>query len=86
MSERTLLTTMNFRRSFFLRAAGGTLPPGAYTVETVEDLIEGVSFEAYRRVATTIFLPAGSTPGNATQMATIDPTELADAYRRDGID
>ena len=86
MSERTHLTTMNFRRPFFLRAAGGTLPPGSYAVETVEALIEGLSFDAYRRVATMIFLPAGSDPGTAMQTVTVDPTELADAYRRDGVD
>ena len=48
---------MTFTRPFSLRGTVGPQPAGSYVVETDEELIEGLSFPAYRRVATTIFLP-----------------------------
>ena len=39
-------------------AIDGVQPPGTYTVETEEELIEGLSFPAYRRKATVMLLPA----------------------------
>jgi len=40
--------------------ADGVRPAGTYTVETDEELIEGLSFPAYRRVATVMLLPSGA--------------------------
>jgi hypothetical protein len=83
MTLRTGRETVTFARPFSLRGVDGVHPPGAYTVETDEELIDGLSFPAYRRVATVIFLP--SRPGGtvAGQMATIDPRELQAALDRD---
>ena len=52
-------------------------------METDEQLLEGLSFPAYRRVATTIFLP--SRPGDLVsgQLLTLDPLELEAAEKRD---
>jgi hypothetical protein len=51
-------------------------------VDTEEELIEGLSFPAYRRIATTIFLPTrlGAASG---EVVGIDPGELASALARD---
>jgi hypothetical protein len=50
-------------------------------VEVHEDLIEGLSFLAYRRVATTIFLPLPLCGSGSMQAVTVDPREL-DAARQ----
>jgi len=39
-----------------------------------EELVEGISLPAYRRVSTAIFVPAEF--GCAVEMATIDPLDL----------
>ena len=85
MTERTIRTTVSFRQPFTLRSVGAALPSGTYTIETIEELIEGVSFPAHRRVVTTLFLPAGSAGADVRQFATVDPVELAEALRRDEV-
>jgi hypothetical protein len=57
------------------------LPPADYSVMTDEELIEGLSFPAYRRVSTAIFVPAET--GCAVEMLTIDPLDLQAAQDRD---
>jgi hypothetical protein len=59
----------------------GLLPPADYRVVTDEELIEGLSFSAYHRVSTQIFVPAPS--GSAIEMVTIDPLDLEAALERD---
>jgi hypothetical protein len=51
------------------------LPPGDYRVVTDEELIEGLSFPAYHRISTVIFVPAQS--GSAVEMVTILVTSEA---------
>ena len=48
---------ITFDRPFSVAALDGLQAPGTYVVEIDEELIEGLSFLAYRRVATTIYLP-----------------------------
>lgn len=86
MTQRTIVAPVRFRRPFALRTAGGVLPAGDYQVETTEELILGISFAAYRRVSTTLLLPAGSTVADAREFATVDATEFDEAKRRDALD
>lgn len=83
MILRTSRRTVTFARPFSLRGIDGIQPAGTYTVVTDEELLEGLSFPAYRRVATTIFLP--SRPGDLVsgQLVTLDPVELEAAEQRD---
>jgi hypothetical protein len=57
------------------------VPAGDYRVVTDEELIEGLSFPAYHRVSTAIFVP-GAQPGS-WEMLPIDPRDLAAAQERD---
>lgn len=57
--------------------------PGTYTVETVEEPIEGLSVVAYRRVSTTIILPSPQYGYASRQAVAIDPHDLAAARKRD---
>ena len=82
-TERTSRRTVTFTRPFSLSGIDGVQPAGSYTVETDEELLPGLSFPAYRRVATLIFLPARPGEANLAQVAVIDPVELEEAHRRD---
>jgi hypothetical protein len=79
--QRTTTTTATFRRPFSLLGADRMVPAGDYRVVTDEELIEGLSFPAYRRVSTVVFLP-GTRPGS-WEMLAIDPRDLAAAQERD---
>ena len=83
MSTRTLSTAVTFRGPFSLPGIDRLLPAGTYTVETDEELIEGLSFYAYRRVATMIRLPAGSGRQGFSQTVPINPLDLDTAQARD---
>lgn len=82
MLTRTSREAVTFRNPFYLERGGRLLPPGNYEVVTDEELIEGLSFPAYRRVATTMMVPAQSYQGSF-EMVTIDPIDLIAALERD---
>jgi hypothetical protein len=83
MTVRTSRKTVTFVRPFSLSGIDAVQPPGTYVVETDEELLQDLSFPAYRRVATLIWLR--SQPGRAIteQMVAIDPLELEAAQERD---
>jgi hypothetical protein len=57
MTTRTTTDTVTFHRPFYLKGVDRLLPPANYRVVTDEELIEGLSFAAYRRTSTVIFVP-----------------------------
>jgi hypothetical protein len=81
MTVRTIRRTISFLRPFYLKGVDRVLPPRDYDVVTDEELIEGLSFSAYHRVSTAIFVPAPS--GSAIEMVTIDPLDLEAALEQD---
>jgi len=81
MTMRTSSKTVTFRRPFRLKGVDRILPPADYRVVTDEELIESLTFSAYRRVSTMIFVPAPS--GSAVEMATVDPLDLEAALEQD---
>jgi hypothetical protein len=78
---RTRSKTVTFHHPYWLKGVGRALPRGDYRVVTDEELNEGLSFPAYHRVSTVIFVPAPS--GSAIEMVTIEPADLAAALERD---
>lgn len=72
MTIRTTRKSVTFTRPFAFDGIDGVHPPGAYDVDTDEEMIENLSFVAWRRIATSIHLPKGG----AVQMHRIDPVEL----------
>lgn len=74
---------MIFLHPFTLKGVDGTLPPGEYQVVTDEELIEGLSFPAYHRISTMIFVPAQSRRSSSIEMVTIDPLDLQAAQQQD---
>ena len=57
MLSRTTTRTVTFLMPFSVAAASREIPAGAYFIETDEELIQGLSFPAYRRVATFLRIP-----------------------------
>ena len=80
MTVRTSRKTVTFTRPFSVSGIDEMQLPGTYVVETDEELLPDLSFPAYRRVATLIWLR--SQPGHAI-MVNIDPLELEAARERD---
>lgn len=78
---RTKRLTLTFRHPFSLGGVDRELAPGDYEVIPDEELIEGLSFPIYRRVATLIMLPVDAR-GSATEMVPVDPVDLAEAHSR----
>jgi hypothetical protein len=77
---RTRRETVAFAHPFTVPGADGTQPAGAYTVETDEEAIEGLSFLAWRRVATVIVLPMPHGGAGSFQAVPVDP-HLLEAAR-----
>jgi hypothetical protein len=82
MTVRTSRKTVTFTQPFSLRGIDEVQAAGTYTVETSEEPLQGVSFPAYRRIETLIFLPAR--PGTFVErVVDIDPLELEAARKSD---
>ena len=84
MSIRTTRQIVKFTKPFLIDGIGRVLPAGNYEVVTDEELIEGLSFPVYRRVATMMLAPAQS-HAPSLEMLTIDPRDLAAAVERDTL-
>jgi hypothetical protein len=82
MATRTQRKTITFDHPFLLKRMDRILPPGNYVVVTDEELVEGLSFPVYRRVSTTMIVPAENRP-SSVEMLTIDPRDLETAQERD---
>lgn len=85
MTLRTTSKTISFARPFSLNGLDETQPAGSYTVQTDEEPIEGLSFLAYRRVATVIFLPLSHGGVGSFQAIPVTPEDLDAALARDAF-
>ncbi|EYD76336.1 hypothetical protein Rumeso_02094 [Rubellimicrobium mesophilum DSM 19309] len=83
MSSRTTRRTVTFARPCRIAGYEDHLPAGEYQVDVDEELLEGLSFEAYRRTGT--YLLVGSQAGGrgSAEMRPIDPRDLEAALVRD---
>ena len=81
MRDKTADVT--FRHPFTLKGVGRALPAGTYRVEVEEERIDGLSFLAYRRLATFIRIPAAGHGSTSAQMFLVDPKDLTEAQQRD---
>jgi hypothetical protein len=84
MIERTVRTSVQFRRPFRLAGVEKILSPGIYEIETVEEALDSLSVGGYRRTSTTITLPGPT--ALSRQLTTISPEDLAGALDRDRMD
>jgi hypothetical protein len=82
MTTRSRRETITFRHPFRIKGIDRLLPAGGYEVITDEEMIEGLSFASYRRVATMIMVP-GAPRGSTMEMVAISSIDLSDAQRID---
>lgn len=83
MSARTTHSIAHFDSSFMLGGLTAPLPPSDYDVDHDEELIDGISRVAWRRVATFIHLPARGIKALQSQLVAIDHADLEAALERD---
>jgi hypothetical protein len=81
MTTRSRRETITFKHPFRIKGVDRLLPAGGYEVITDEEMIEGLSFAVFRRVATMIMVPAPR--GSAMEMLSISSIDLSDAQRID---
>ncbi len=82
---RSRRETVVFKHSFRIGSIDRTLPAGAYEVVTDEEMIEGLSFPCFRRVATMMMVPAAPPHSSSIEMLAISSIDLSDAQRIDAI-
>jgi hypothetical protein len=83
MTTRSRREIVTFKHPFQIRGIDRLLPAGAYEVITDEEMIEGLSFASFRRVATLIMVPAAASRGSTMEMISIGSVDLSDAQRID---
>ena len=82
MTIRSRREVVTFKHPFRIRGIDRLLPAGTYEVITDEESIEGLSFAAFRRIATMILVP-GAGSASVLEMISIGSVDLADAQRID---
>jgi hypothetical protein len=83
MTTRSRRETVHFKYPFRIKGIDHLLAPGAYEVVTDEEMIEGLSFASFRRVATMIMVPAAAPRTSSMEMISIGSLDLSDAQRED---
>jgi hypothetical protein len=83
MTKRSRRETVHFKHPFRIKGIDRLLPAGAYEVITDEEMIEGLSFPCFRRVATLIMVPGVAPRNSSMEMISISSVDLSDAQRND---
>src|ERR1700685_1242596 len=83
MTMRSRRETVTFKHPFRIKGIDRLLPAGAYEVITDEEMIEGLSFASFRRVATMIMVPAAPPRTSAMEMVSIGSGGLSGARAAD---
>ena len=80
LSSRKVVT---FQHPFNFVGLDGTQPAGNYVVVTDEEEIPGLSFVSWRRVGTSLRLPAVGLNTGLEQVISVNPQDLAEALEKD---
>ncbi|PRY84363.1 hypothetical protein [Donghicola tyrosinivorans] len=83
MNMRSTRSTVTFSNAFTLPGYPDGLPAGDYEVLVEEELLQGLSFEAYRRTATYLTVRGRSGHAGHTELRAISESDLKEALGRD---
>lgn len=83
MQTRSTRSTMTFANDFTLPGYPGVLPKGEYQVLVDEELIQGLSFDAYRRTATYLMVPGSGVNAGRSELRSTTAADLDAALERD---
>lgn len=75
MTSRTTRSTVTFGFPFVIAGYTDELPAGNYEIIVEEDLLEGLSFMAYRRTATYL-LVSGQKDAGKMEMRPVEPEDI----------
>jgi hypothetical protein len=84
MNTRKSTKVVTFEAPFQLQAMEEMWPAGDYEVTTEREEIGDFMFEAFRRTATTIYLPPRAGNFGMGQVIPVEPTELAKLMKLNG--
>ena len=76
---------MTFSKAFALSEVDRPLRPGTYRLVVDKEDIPGLSFPAFRRIATMLHVPALSEPGGPIEMFLVNPDEPSAALEADRV-
>ncbi|MEQ9037229.1 MAG: hypothetical protein RIE24_02630 [Silicimonas sp.] len=80
---RSTRSTVTFSNPFTLPGYPGDLPAGDYEVLVEEELLQGLSFEAYRRTATYLTVRGRGSHAGHSELRAISESDLNEALSRD---
>lgn len=83
MEVRSTRTTLAFRRAFTLPREDRTVPAGDYVLVIEEERLEGVTFNAYRRIAGYLIVGGGPAFPGRTEMIPVSEAEVAQLVAQD---
>ncbi len=83
MNMRSTRSTMTFSNPFTLAGYPGELPAGDYEVLVEEELLQGLSFEAYRRTATYMTVHGKGVHAGRSERRLTTESDIKEALRRD---
>ncbi|MBR2119805.1 MAG: hypothetical protein V4458_01455 [Pseudomonadota bacterium] len=83
MITRSRRETVVFQHPVRIKGIDRVLVAGSYEVVTDEEMIEGLSFPSFRRIATMIMVPGTPPHHHSMEMIAIGSVDLADAQHRD---
>ncbi|MCH2163415.1 MAG: hypothetical protein MK098_02000 [Marinovum sp.] len=83
MLTRSTRSTTTFSHDFMIGDSQQELPPGSYEILVQEELMQGLSFEAYRRTATYLIVRGRGREAGQTMMKIITKEELEHAIAYD---
>ncbi len=85
VTERTTVRLITFTHPFNLDSLVAPLEAGTYRLVVDEEVIEGLSFKAYRKIATHLEIPAISIQAVRRQSLKVSSAEIASALRNDTL-
>ena len=83
MNMRSTRSTVTFSNPFTLSGYPGDLSAGDYEVLVEEELLQGLSFEAYRRTATYLTVRGRGSHAGRSELQAISDRDLKEALGRD---
>ena len=83
MLTRSTRSMVMFANDFTIGDSQRELPPGTYEILVEEELLQGLSFEAYRRTATYLMVQGRGSNAGQTTMRVITQEDLEHAIACD---
>lgn len=83
MNMRSTRSTVKFSNPFTLPGYAGALPAGDYEILVEEELLQGLSFEAYRRMGTYLMVRGKGACKWRNELRATTGSDLTQALNRD---